>query len=376
MLLYLTKESDSGYKIFNVSKRKSGLLIFCFIFTSIFCPAQETNGGFWDGLATVAPFGKPFWADMHSTLIRVEIAYAKNSPDYDWGNFDTKNRFFVFANLGVDLPIWSGTFVDGKYGLSITMPFMIDVWFDRFEWETSPIINASYRFGAFDIGFIYRLDSPLTVFPHFNIYNWTLKLSSFKHESTHLGDELIIYRKDIEMPITRVDVAYNFAELVFTLNDPDRKPHSNHGLKLGFLFHYEFKNGWYTVMEWDGSTDKVKRSQIPFELYAQYQYQSPLFSRGFQIIASFEYRLRERYKYPYAYGVIDDSNDRKILYSTGKSNFANCFDFLVGIRYDSQKFNYFSKIGIAARYYYGLNPYGQFRSMPNYHQFGLMAFFE
>jgi hypothetical protein len=358
--------------------KKPTIVIFFLLIIIVLCPAQEENNGFWGGIATVAPFGEPFWADMHSTLIRVEIAYARNSPDYDWGNFDTKYRPFVFANLGVDLPIWYGSFAAGKYGLSLTMPFMMDVWFDRFEFETSPIINTSYRFGAFDIGFIYRFNSPLTVFPHFNIYNWTVKLSPFKHESTHLGDELVIHRKNMEMPITRVDVAYNFAELVFTLNDPDSQHRSNHGFKFGFLFHYEFRNGWYTVMEWDGSTDDVQRSRIPFELYAQYQYQSPLFSRGFQVIASFEYRLRERYKYPFSYEAVNDSlqNRRDILVATGNNNFANCFDFLVGIRYDNQKLNYFSKIGIGARFYSGINPYGQFRSMPQYRQFGLMAFFE
>jgi hypothetical protein len=358
-------------------KRKWGILIFSFIIaTSVLCPAQEENGSFWDGIASIAPFGKPFWADMHSTLIRAEIAYASNSPDYDWGNFDTKYRLFVFANLGADIPIWSGTFADEKYGLSVTLPFMIDLWFDRFEWETSPVINTSYRFGAFDLGFMYRLDSPLSVFPHFTIYNWTVKLSAFKHESTHLGDELSIHRRDMEMPITRVDVAYNFAELVFTLNDPDSRPRSNHGFRLGFLAHYELRDGWYTVMESDGSSDDVERSRIPFELYVQYQYQSPLFWRGFQIITSAEYRLRERYKYPYAYGAVNNANGREILYATGSNNVAHCFDILVGIRYDNRKVNSFSKIGIAARYYYGINPYGQFRSMPDYHQVGVMAFFE
>jgi hypothetical protein len=358
--------------------KKPIIIIFFLLIVCALCPAQEEKGGFWAGVATVAPFGEPFWADMHSTLIRVEIAYASNSPDYDWGNFDTKYRFFVFANLGVDLPIWSGAFAGGKYGLAVTMPFMLDVWFDRFEWKTSPIINTSYRFGAFDFGFIYRLNSPLSVFPHFNIYNWTLKLSAFKHESTHIGDELTIHRMNMEMPITRVDVAYNFAELVFTLNDPDSQRRSNHGFKLGFLFNYEFKNGWYIVMDSDGNSDNVKHSKIPFELYAQYQYQSPLFSRGFQIIASAEYRLRERYKYPYSYGAVNDplQNTRYVLEANGNDNFAHCFDMMVGIRYDNQKFNYFSKIGIAARYYYGINPHGQFRSMPHYHQYGLMAFFE
>jgi hypothetical protein len=369
--------------------KKLGIIIFLLPIISALCPAQEANSDFWDGVGRVAPFGKPFWADMHSTLIRAEVAYATNSPDYDWGNFGTSNRFYVFANLGVDIPIWSGVFGDGKYGFSLSLPFMMDVWLDRFERITSPVINTSYRFSSSDIGFIYRLDSPLSVIPrrqgsslpgflHFNIYNWALKIAFFKHESTHIGDELAIRRSELDFPIKRVDVAYNYAELIFILNDPDSQHRLNHGFKFGFLLHYNFRDGWYTVMDSEAQTDKVERSRIPFELYAQYQYQSALFSRGFQVIASLEYRLRERYKYPFSYGAVNDplSNNREILYATGNNNLANCFDFLIGIRYDNQKFNYFSKIGIAARFYTGINPYGQFRSMPQYRQFGLMAFFE
>ena len=352
--------------------------IFLSIFFCALCPAQEEKTDFWKGVAKVAPFGKPFWADMHSTLIRVEIACATNSPDYDWGDFGTRFRPYVFANLGVDIPVWSGTFENGKYGFSLTLPFMIDVWFDRFEWVTSPIINTAYRFGAFEAGFIYRLDSPLSVLPrgqtsslpgflHFNIYNWTARLSLIKHESTHIGDELTIRRKDLNLPITRIDVSCNYAEFIFTVNDPDRQARLNHGFKFGFLLNYDIKNGWYTVLKSEAQTDLVEPSKFPMELFFQYQYQSALFSQGFQIIASAEYRLRERHKYPFSYteGI-----------SHEKRNLVNCVNLFAGIRYDNQRPNYFSKIGIGARYYYGINPYGQFRSMPSYHQWGLAAIFE
>ncbi|MDR0313948.1 MAG: hypothetical protein LBI14_10155 [Treponema sp.] len=306
---------------------------------------------------------------MHSTLIRVEIAYATNSPDYDWGGFNTKNRFYVFANLGADIPIWSGSFSNEKYGLSITLPFMIDVWLDRFELKTSPVINTDYRFGAFDFSFIYRLDHQISVLPSFNIYNWALKLSLFKHESTHIGDELTIFRKKEDMPITRVDVAYNFAELIFTLNDPDGQARLNHGFKVGLLFDYGMKGGWYNPLISEAEEGTINPNRFPFEFYIQYQFQSALFSHGFQIIASAEYRLRERYKYPFSY-----SGSMSDFYK--ESHLVNCFNFFAGIRFDNQKSNYFSKIGIGIRYYLGINPYGQFRSMPHYNQFGLAVLFE
>ena len=343
------------------------------------CSAQEASSLFWSGIARPASFGKPFWADIHSTLIRTEVAYATNSPDYDWADSSEPYRFFVFANLGVDFPVWSGNFADGKYGFSLALPFSIDTWYDRFEPITSPIINASYRFGVFDFGFLYRLDSPLPVFPqnresslpgflHFNIYNWALKLSPFKHESTHLGDELTIHREWQDLPIKRIDVLTNFAELIFTLNDPDGQLRRNHGFKFGVVFNYSHKNGWYTVLESEAEEGLVKPANFPFQFHVQYQYQSELFSRGFQIIASGEYRLRERHKYPYSYSGTDKQYN--------EPNLVNCVNLLAGIRYDNQTANYFSKIGLGARYYIGLNPYGQFRSMPSFRQFGLAVLFE
>jgi hypothetical protein len=358
-------------------------LFLALIFISVLCPAEEANGSFWSGIASSASFGKPFWADMYSTSTWVEIAYATNSPDYDFGDFDIGYRFYIFANLGADIPLWSGNFSDEKYGLSVTMPFMIELWYDRFEWSTSPIINTAYRFGVLDTCFIYRLDHPIPVIPRketssmpgflrFNIYNWALKLSLLKHESTHIGDELAIYIDDHDFPIKRVNVLRNYAELIFTLNDPDNRPRLNHGIKFGFLFNYNyFKDGWYSVLETEADTDLVEPSQIPFELYMQYQYQSPLFSHGFQIIASVEYRLRERHKYPFSY-----SGSNSNSFQDDPPNLVNCFNFYTGIRYDNQKRNYFSKIGIGARYYFGINPYGQYRSMPYYNQVGLVAIFE
>ena len=178
----------------------------------------------------------------------------------------------------------------------------------------------------------------------------------------------------MNLPITRVDVAYNYSELIFTINDPDGQTRRNHGLKTGILLLHNIKKGWYDVFDSEAQVDLVERSRIPVEFYLQYQYQSALFSRGFQIIVSAEYRLRERYRYPFFHSdAMDDFPQYDNNYSL---NPANCFNVFTGIRYDNQLLNYFSKIGIGFHYYYGINPYGQFRSMPDYHQFGLAVIFE
>ena len=352
-----------------MSKNLLKTSFFLFFLISALCQAQETDSTFWNGIGKRGSFGKPFWAEMHSSLIRAEVAYATNSPDYDMTGSDSADRAFVFSNLGVDIPIWSGEFDNGRYGLSFTLPFMIDIFYDYFEPKTSPVINTSYRFGFLDTNFIYRLASPHPVLPFFNIYNWSLKLTLLKHESTHIGDELTIYRKDMSFPITRVDVLSNYGELVFTLNDPDNQSRSNHGFRLGFLVNYNSKYGWYSILNTEADPDTVEPARFPFEFHIQYQYQSPYFSRGFQAIVSAEYRLRQRYKYSYSYSGVGPDTYKE-------HNLVNCFNFFTGIRYDNRSNNYFSKIGIGARYYFGLNPYGQYRSMPHFRQLGMAIIFE
>ena len=113
------------------------------ILSSTLCMAQETNDVLRQEFATSASFGKPCWSDMHSTLI---IAYATNSPDYDWAGVNKYFRPFIFTNLGVDIPIWSGNFSDGKFGLSFTLPFLVDLWLNRFDGDgiqIDAVINTS-----------------------------------------------------------------------------------------------------------------------------------------------------------------------------------------------------------------------------------------
>ena len=364
-------------------------IISLFTYALFLIQNTNANANLLDGVANVSSFGRPFWADMHSSLVRGEISLATNSPDYDWNDYNRSYRKYVFSNLGADLPVWSGNFANGKYGLSVTLPLYIDVWLDMFEPTTAPVINSSYRYGVFDFGFISRMDTPLPIlsteqtflpdFLDFNIHNWAIKFSPFKHECTHIGDELAIRRKDLGLPITRINVSYNYAELVFAVNDPDSELRLNHGFRFGFLLNYDFNAGWYNILEAEAQTDFVEQSQLPFEIYTQYQFQSNPFFKNFQTIASFEYRLRERYKYPFSYsGKLDEFLENKpyILELLKSRNLVGCFNYFLGIRYSNPTPNYFSKIGIGFRYYSGINPYGQFRSLPNYRQLGLALIFE
>jgi hypothetical protein len=310
--------------------------------------------------------------------VRAEVAYADNSPEYDWAGTGDDYRPFVFANLGADLPLWSGDFSGARFGLSVTLPFMIDVWLDMFERITAPVINTGYRFGAPEIGFIYRLASPIALVPKWGItiYNYTIKFSPLKHECTHIGDELTIHRKDDGLKITRVNVSYNYGELVITLNDPENTHRINHSFRAGIIILHNFSKGWYDILPQEADITIVEPSQLPIEVYGQYQFQSNIFSNGLQFIGSIELRIRERYKYPFSYS--SHLNEMLAQHPEWKDNrdIYVCTNVFAGIRFNNPQANYFSKIGIGFRYYTGMNPYGQFRSQMAYDQWGIALIFE
>jgi hypothetical protein len=354
--------------------------------------AAAPSNFFWDGLAKPAPWGRPFWSDTHSALIRAEIAYASNSPEYNYADLPGDYRPYFFTNIGADVPIWSGNFCNNRFGLKISVPIMVDVWLDFFEKTTSPVINTDYRPGAPEIGFMYRFPNPLNVlrpkwnniigdFFSFSLNNIAFRFSPFKHESTHIGDELTIARNDLNMEVTRVNVSYNYAEFQLTINDPEISRKSNHAAKIGLLILWDFDKGWYQMFPAEGNEKVVQPSQSPVEMYFQYQYQTAASRYGFQGIFSVELRLRERYHYPFSYPAGGHYEEAMDLYN---AQFANtpftmrpCVNLTAGIRYINMgQRNYFSKIGLMFHYYKGINPYGQFRSMPRFEQFGLALVFE
>ncbi len=321
------------------------------------------------GLFDFGTWAKPFWADMHSTITRGEVAYALNSAEYNYGKKKGVYRPYVFTNLGIDIPFWAGDFQNKKFGLSLSLPFAIDVWLDMFERVTAPVINVDYRFGIPDINFIHRFERP-----RWGIRNYAFKFSLFKHECTHIGDELTISRISKGFPITRVNVSYNFSEVVFTLNDPDGSEHQRHSFRYGVLILLNPKAGFYSIQPNEGDVTLVIPSKYPWETYLQYQYQSKTFRSRLQIITSIEIRMRSKYGYPFYY----DSSENAVEFANKvKDEFRlPNFNVFIGVRYNNVKVMKYRTIGVGLRGYSGINPYGQFRSMPIFQQFGIAVMVE
>ncbi len=347
---------------------KKILIVLTLLCASTQAIASESSNLFFDGFMQTASWGKPLWAESHSTIIRTEIAYATNNPSYDFSDSGKDNRPFIFPSLSVDVPLWSNNFSDGKFGIGVNLPLISEVWLDLFDYSTAPVINASYRFGVPEVTFIHRLDGD-TFFR-----NYTVRLVVHMHESTHLGDEISIKNAEAGFPIKRVNISYNYHELELTLNDPDGRVDENHTFKIGGLISDDTVDSWYGYSSIDATAKLLPDAKYFFEAYFQYQYQSDLFWDRWQFIFSTEFRLRPLYGYPYYYkdasgNIVTVNVEEKLTFNT---------NIYTGIRYiiPEESDLLFSKIGFALHYYNGMNQQGQFRNIDNYEQIGFAVIFE
>jgi hypothetical protein len=324
---------------------------------------------FVEGIFDMGSWCRPFWADMYSTITRAEYACAYNVAEYDWGRKGGAYRPYIFANIGVDVPVWAGAFAGGRYGLSATIPYMVDVWLDMFERTTAPVINTAYRFGAPEVNFIHHLSAN-----RLGITSYSLKLVPFKHECSHIGDDLTLMRSDEGIPLKNINVSYNYWQVEATINDPLFSLRKTHSLRAALLMIYNRRSGWYGLLPSGGDGSLVTSSEKPFEFWLQYQYQSDLSRRRLQRVASLEVRHRVRYNYP-LYRTAEGSPAEWTSSDLGEVSLP-ALNLVLGLRYRNPQMLKFRSVGVALRAYWGMNPYGQFRSIPKYEQYGVMLVVE
>lgn len=337
--------------------------------------AESISGGntpFGHGLFRYAPFGHSLYADMHPNFPRLDIPYCTNHPVYDY-NADGGDymRVQTMGLFGINLPLWYGNFADSTYALTVNWQMSANLWMDFWEKETSPIIDTDYRIGFFTATFLHRLNYGF-------VKNYSVQWSPFKHESTHIGDELQIRYMDRGYAIRRINVSYNYTEFVFTLNEAENRYAENHCFRVGLMVLLH--GGWYNMNPDGGDqslidphgTGRVPYGQRnPWELFLQYQYQSPSSRHGFQGIASVEIRNREQYGYDLTALTTDNPKNMQ----PEKRVFT--YNMFVGARYNTPGYDgYFSRFALGVRAYHGNCPYGQFRSIGNYSQIGLSMLFE
>ena len=319
-----------------------------------------------NGWFTYAPYGKSLLSDVHPDFVRFEVVGNTNHQAFDFTHSGKSFRPGTQGCFGVDLPVWNGNFgAGGQFGISITLAASAYLWMDLFEPQTSPVINTDYRIGLPTATFIQRFNRRF-------LKNYSVAWSPFKHESTHIGDEIQIQRVEAGYAIRRVNVSYNYTECVFTLNEPEDRSVQCHTFRVGLMLLWTPKEGWYriTTSAGDGDASLAHPAMSPFEVYLQYQYQTPTSHHGFQGVISAEIRNRVVYGYDLTLknGETDNSpsDHRRFTYN-----------IFLGMRYNIPGYDgYFSRFSIGVRLYHGNCPFGHFRSIEQYSQAGIALVFQ
>lgn len=334
-------------------------------------PLRAEGTPFGRGVFHYAQFGQSLYADMHPNFVRMDIPCGTNHITFDWGNTGERYRWTTQGMFGISLPLWTGNLVDSTYALSVTLCMSANLWMDFFQWTTSPIVDTDYRIGLPSATFLHRLNRGFA-------RNYSVSWSPFKHESTHLGDELEVQHIERGYALKRVNVSYNYTEFVFTLNEPEDRFAQTHTFRLGLMLLWH--GGWYNIDSWDGDESLADprgtrhvpyAKRHPWELYLQYQYQSPTSKHGFQGIASAEIRNRECYGYDLTVLKTDDpkrrQDERRVF----------TYNVFVGARYNTPAYSGpFSRVAFGIRAYHGNCPFGEFRSIDNYSQIGACLMFQ
>lgn len=310
-------------------------------------------------LFKTADFGKYFVSEMHSPLNKIEIGVGQNYPEYDVSDDNKAYKVFQNTHLGLQIPVVLSKETRSGIQWAASIPVSIHVWWDIFESTTSPILDTDYRFSAMHFNLIKRFSDNAP------IRNVSLMVSPYSHESTHIGDELTLYRTQTELGLKRVNVSYEYAEFSVTLNDPDKEETTTQSWRAGLMYRLNGDDGWYSIRPAEGDTTLVRAVSRKWEAYLQYnliRVNGFLASTKVNNVLSLEIRNRVRYGYPL---FVREANEWSALTIDEGSLWS--FNAYYGWRVHHGEG---IPVGFYLHAYVGGNPYGQFRNIPRHANVG------
>jgi len=311
-------------------------------------------------------FGKYFISDYYAPIVNLSSGFALNNDEYNL-NEERDDKYILLAEpiLGTEIPVYLRH--TPKSAFSISFPTSFSVFFDFLEDRTAPILNTDYRVGIAEMNYLRHLNKGF-------IKNFGVKFVPIFHESTHIGDELTIYRRDDSIPTARINPSYESFELAFMLNDANSTIERNHSLKIGSRFLFKPKEkGWYAVSSLEADSASILPSKRGFEPYLQYQFQDPigfLASKNVMFVVSIEARMRVRF----GYDIYERDASGGLVEIENEEAFQASFNMLAGWRFTNK--SELRRLGVYLRAYAGVNPHGQFRNLPDYQFFGLSFVYE
>ncbi len=318
-------------------------------------------------------FGKYFISDIYTPTPEVQLLAG---PSLRESNIDLarKNNYFPYnqTDFGAEIPVFTRVrYVDNKlkYKFSISLPICARVWFDFTEPSTAPILNTDYQFSIPEFNYLRAIDNKY-------IKNIEIKWLPYFHESSHLGDEITLFRRLDTMPVVWANVSYETTEMAVTINDANGLLTNNSSFKFGIKVLLNPTQGWYSIRNEKGDTAKFIKTNHLVEGYFQFQNQANkgwLASDKFIRIFSIELRDRVQYGYPTYPEKMDHEKDWSNYSSYEKMSL--CVNGYFGWKFNFSK-NLIPKFGAYLRVYDGINPYGQFRNISNYQFVGLSLIYE
>ena len=325
--------------------------------------ADKANSGFFK----TSRYCQPFVSEVENYRTQAGLLLASNSEEYDVSNSRKTYKVFQYTTAGTEIPIYRKLrSLNGKahdaFAFSSALAFHL--FWDPFEPYTSPIITTDYRIAAISFKYIRFLE-------YNKIKNLSFKFTPYNHESTHIGDDLTLYRLGKKYPITRVNVSYEYCEFVFTVNDPNGSQEQNHSFRFGWQYRINGTDDYYIVYENEGDPSLVHPTGIKSEYYLQYNFlrtKGPLTWNKWKNILSFELRNRAQYQYP----EFSTRNGYMENLPLGPSR-AFTFNLYVGYRYAKI---HGPSLGIYLHAYSGILPYGQFRNQADFKSIGLSLVLE
>lgn len=370
--------------------RKSVIIFVLFLLLSCICSAADLlpdsvayRAGKW---FQYVPYAHSLYADEHPEYFRVDMGAVSCKPEANYGGTSAAYSMQMFAVFGARISVWTMDLQERRFSLNVAQTASACLWMDVSESTTVPVVNTDYRIAVPTFTFLHRLQGKDKV-PF--LKNYSIQFCPFKHESTHIGDEMVLQRADMGYALRRVNVSYNYAELDVTLNEPEDRYAATHTFRLGALLLLNPKEGWYWLDSRDGDVNNIASNQpvhlnkigiperygpsgLPFEVWLQYQYQSSCSKHGFQAIVSAEIRNRARY----GYSLTETSH---ALTPREAAADPRCFTYsvFVGARYNMPHYDgYFSRVAMGVRAYHGNCPYGMFRNIDNFSHVGICVVYQ
>ena len=311
-------------------------------------------------------FNHYFFADHYAPSNRLGLGMVSGGYEYDIAKEPRRVIPLSEPVLGVQFPIYYKYTDHSRFAVSVPVSF--SVCFDFTEYRTAPIVNTDYRFALVELNYSRTLNHPL-------IHNIGVRFIPYFHESTHLGDELMLARAYVNIPTARINVSYETVELGLMINDSYGEVKTNHKLGIKAKILWDQKKGYYSVDSLEvEDVNAISSTKNNYEIDFNYQYQSPdCFFSNHRMMFTFSqwFQLASKFGYPYYYR----DRENHILHNNTSEQMQLNSNTLVGWQLlDKQRKK--TGLGIFFRVYLGRNYHGQFRNLSCYPWTGISIIFD